>query len=108
MTAEVCRSSSVRVWTSDRLSLSDEGNASGFERVTMTLADVSACPSALCYILLAVLSDKPLHFAPQTSQVSVVCCRPLLRSSRFPQSVQKTSDPIADILTINDNMFHLR
>lgn len=31
MMAEVCLSSSVKVWTSDRLSLSDEGNASGFD-----------------------------------------------------------------------------
>lgn len=73
-------SSSVKVWTSERLSLSEEGKASGLDSVVIVLAEVS------------------LHFAPQTSQVNVVFCRPLLLSSRLPQSVQKTRAPMADIL----------
>lgn len=40
----------------------------------------------------------PLQFAPQTVQVSTTFCLPALPSSRFPQSVQKTREPIADIV----------
>lgn len=42
MTAEVCMSSSVKVWTSERLSLSEEGKASGLDSVVIVLAEVSA------------------------------------------------------------------
>lgn len=46
---------------------------------------------------LLCLSILPLFFVPQISQVSKVVLSPAAPSSRFPQSVQKTSDPIAVI-----------
>lgn len=53
MTAEVCMSSSVKVWTSERLSLSEEGKASGLDSVVMVLAEVSAYKwsTSWCYFL---------------------------------------------------------
>lgn len=100
MTAEVCISSSVKVWTSDRLSRSEDGKASGFDWVVIVFAEVSTCLLDCALAKMAAHyheEDIPLHFAPQTSQVRVVCCRPLLLSSKLPQSVQKTREPIADI-----------
>jgi hypothetical protein len=41
MVASVWRLASSTVWTSDRLSRSDEGKAVGFEWVIITLEDVS-------------------------------------------------------------------
>lgn len=38
-------SASVKVWTSDRLSRSDDGKASGFDCVMMVFADVSGYAS---------------------------------------------------------------
>ena len=41
----------------------------------------------------------PLFSAPQQSQVRMVLTSPVEASRRLPHSVQKTSDPIADILS---------
>lgn len=41
------------------------------------------------------MESIPLQDAPQTWQVRMAFCLPAPPSSRFPQSVQKTSDPIA-------------
>lgn len=40
----------------------------------------------------------PLQDAPQTWQVKMAFCFPAPPSRRFPQSVQKTRDPIAAML----------
>ena len=42
--------------------------------------------------------DKPLFSVPQHSHFRIEFFIPLEGSSRLPQSVQKTRDPIADIL----------
>lgn len=42
--------------------------------------------------------DEPLFSAPQHSHFRIESLIPLEGSSRLPQSVQKTRDPIADIL----------
>jgi hypothetical protein len=41
--------------------------------------------------------DKPLFSVPQHSHFKIESLVPLEGSKRLPQSVQKTSDPIADI-----------
>lgn len=43
----------------------------------------------------------PIFFAPHTSQLSMAVLSPEVLSSKFPQSVQKTRDPIAAIVAIN-------
>lgn len=40
----------------------------------------------------------PLFFAPQTSHTSMASGDPVLSCSRLPQSVQKMSDPMADMV----------
>lgn len=40
----------------------------------------------------------PLQDAPQMAQVRMAFCLPAPPSSRLPQSVQNTREPIADIL----------
>lgn len=45
---------------------------------------------------------KPLFSAPQQSQTRTVFLFPVELSNRLPQSVQKTRDPIADILDVVD------
>lgn len=45
---------------------------------------------------------RPLFSAPQQSQISTVFLLPVELSSRLPQSVQKTRDPIADILAADE------
>ena len=43
-------------------------------------------------------NSKPLFSVPQTSQMSTALSSPDEASKRSPQAVQKTRDPIADIL----------
>ena len=43
---------------------------------------------------------KPLFSAPQQSQTRIVFLFPVELSNRLPQSIQKTRDPIADILAV--------
>ena len=46
---------------------------------------------------MSLMVVLPLHLAPQISQVRVACWLPEALSSKLPQSVQKTSDPMTDI-----------
>jgi hypothetical protein len=82
MTTLVCTSSSLMVWTSDRFARRDDGKAVGLECVTTVLEDVS------------------LHDAPQMAHVKVTFFLPALPSSRLPQSLQKMSEPIADMMVL--------
>jgi hypothetical protein len=42
--------------------------------------------------------DIPLQVAPQMAQVKVTFFLPALPSSKLPQSMQKMSEPIADMV----------
>jgi hypothetical protein len=53
-----------------------------------------------CWRLSA--QNVPLHEAPQMEQVRIAFCLPALPSSRLPQSVQKTREPMADMLRFGD------
>jgi hypothetical protein len=46
------------------------------------------------------LAREPLQMAPHTSHFSRALSRPSDSSRRFPQSVQKTSDPIAAMTSL--------
>lgn len=100
MVAVVLVSSSVKVWTADRFDRRAEGNADGFDLVVMVVDEVSSrsqrytsCPRGV------FVTDSPLFCVPHTSQVNRVVLSPEAPSSRFPQSVQKTSDPMAVIVS---------
>lgn len=46
----------------------------------------------------AIVPCIPLQDAPQTAQVRMAFSLPALPSSRLPQSVQNTREPMADML----------
>ena len=102
MTLVVFTSSSEMVWTSERFARSAEGKAVGFERVTTVLEEVSVTSQGRCWRLGT--QDIPLHEAPHMVQVKMAFCLPALPSSRLPQSVQKTREPMADILRFSDRI----
>lgn len=94
----VCISSSLMVCTSDLFARRAEGNAVGFDRVTTVLEEVSAISLLDCAGANIQIHCVPLHDAPQMAQVRITFLLPALLSSRLPQSVQKMSEPIADIV----------
>jgi hypothetical protein len=99
MTLVVFTSSSEMVCTSERFARRAEGKAVGLETVTTVLEEVSArFVNSRCSQIIYDSVHIPLQFAPQTVQVKTTFCLPALPSSKFPQSVQNTRDPIADIL----------
>ena len=69
----------LTVCTVDRFDRRVEGNADALDRVVI------------------VCDDASLHRAPQTSHVSIAWSSPVDASSRLPQSLQNTSDPMADM-----------
>jgi hypothetical protein len=99
MTLVVFTSASEIVCTSDRFARREDGKAVGFECVTTVLDEVSEeSRSAWQHGYTAQCSESaPLQDAPQTAQVKTAFCLPALPSSRLPQSVQKTREPIADM-----------
>lgn len=44
------------------------------------------------------ICEPPLHVAPHTSHVKVTLSAPGALSRRFPQSVQNSNEPIADMV----------
>ena len=72
----------------------------GFDLVVIAVDAVSmephqrSCKMVSCEVIVGVI---PLFSVPHTSHVSIVFSSPEDPSSRSPQSVQKTSDPIAAI-----------
>ena len=103
MDAAVCMSDSETSCTSDRSRVRKlEGKADGFDVVTITFDDVST------YVMSKVNWHEqsrdehvPLFRVPHKSQTMWVW-RLVLASSRFPQSVQKTSEPIAAMTVPKD------
>jgi hypothetical protein len=90
-------SASSTLWTSERFVRSAEGKASGLERVTIVFNEVSALRVSYRFSRRAAWCALPLQDAPQTWHVRTAFCLPAPPSSRFPQSVQKTSEPMAAI-----------
>lgn len=71
----------------------------GLDSVTTVLEEVSEIySSASSWAMLGYCASIPLQDAPQTAQVKIAFCLPALPSSRLPQSVQKTREPMADIM----------
>ena len=103
MTASFWTSSSVRVWTADRFERRAEGKAVGFEVVVMALEDVSKqSHQGLCIAWSEITTSAvPLFSFPHTSHFKTAVASPEDPSSRLPQSVQNTSDPIAAIAMIH-------
>ena len=101
MTASFWMSSSVRVWTAESFERSGEGKAVGFDLVVMAVDDVSMEEhQRLCKIMsCGTIADAiPLFSVPHPSHVKIAFSSPEDPSSRLPQSVQKTSGPIAAIV----------
>lgn len=110
--ASVFRSSADRVWTADRLALSAEGNAEGFDSETMVSGTVSedmlAYQSPENFHPKAQLNHSPLFRAPQTMQCRVAFASPVDSRSRLPQSVQKIKEPMTDMLAVKYRMQRAR
>jgi hypothetical protein len=79
----------------DRFCLSSDGKEEAFVLVVIVLEAVSE------NISLAMRNEvelnKPMFSAPQQSHINIVFLFPVDVSNRFPQSVQNTRDPMADI-----------
>ena len=94
-------SASVMVCTSDRFARRADGKADSLERVMMVFEDVSERNKLVALYAntcgRGMAGDVPLHKAPQIWHVRIASRFPAPPSSRFPQSVQKTSDPMAAI-----------
>jgi len=97
MTASFFISLRSTVWIADRFCRKREGKEEGFVVVVMVFEVVSA------RIRVGAgrnRGNEPLFSVPQHSHFKIESLTPLEGSSKLPQSVQKTSDPIADILTV--------
>lgn len=73
----------------------------GFDLVVIAVDDVSMqAHQRLCKITSRgnLAEALPLFSVPHTSHVKIAFSSPEDPSSRLPQSVQKTSDPIAGIV----------
>lgn len=83
------------------MDLSAEGKALGFDSEEMVCDSISEkrfSYNSLQGIKSSVV-NQPLFLAPHSSQVRIVFLFPVDSSRRFPQSVQNTKDPMADIAT---------
>ena len=94
--ASCCISSAVKVWTADRFALSREGNAFGLDLVVIVLSALSRGSSDLSWNLRRFC--EPEFDVPQTSHINIALESPVEPSSKFPQAVQKISDPTAVIV----------
>lgn len=79
--ASVLLSAAVKFWTADLFALSVEGKALALDSETIVLGTMSRLR------------------APQILQTMSFVGSPDDSSNKFPQSLQKIKDPIADILT---------
>lgn len=84
------------VCTKDRFCLSSEGKSAAFVLVMLVVKAVSRNNQYLHSTRKK--SRKPLFSFPQHSQIRIALSFPVELSSRLPQSVQKTREPMADIL----------
>ena len=88
-----------------------EGKALGLETVVMEVVAVSGIvPSELIarggsLLPFSCKNDLPLFSVPQTSQVRSTFLLPDEPSRRLPQSVQKTRDPMAAMMTVELQRF---
>ena len=102
--ASFCLSLSSTVWTADRFALRTDGKEDPFVLVVRVLEIVS-CAEVRLGVSWKDENNRPhgacipLFSAPQQSQVKMVLTSPVEASRRLPHSVQKTRDPIADILS---------
>jgi hypothetical protein len=97
MTASFFISLRSTVWIADRFCRRREGKEDAFVFVVMVFEVVSA------RIRIGAgrnRGNKPLFSVPQHSHFKIESLVPLEGSSRLPQSVQNTRDPIADILML--------
>jgi hypothetical protein len=99
-------SSSVKLWTADRVDRSKDGNAEGLDLVFIVVNEVSmeikprtssgeskAQRGDLIYLV-------PLFFVPQTAHIKMAFLSPEEPPRRSPQSVQKSSDPTAAMFVV--------
>lgn len=93
------------VWVVDNFWRRYEGKSEGLDCVTMVFEAVSwgeSCQpkqNLLQHLLFLQPAHSPWFSAPQHSHCRMFFELPLEAGKRFPQSVQKTRDPIADILS---------
>lgn len=75
----------------------------GFDLVVIALDDVSIESHQTLYKIIsyeATAGAIPLFFVPHTSHVKIAFSSPEDPSNKLPQSVQKTSDPMAAITIV--------
>lgn len=84
------------VCTADRFERKSEGKAEGLDLVLIVVDEVSLRSD--CYIWAIDRAYIPLFLAPQTLHARMAFGSPHDPSSRSPQSVQNTSDPMAAIV----------
>jgi hypothetical protein len=97
MTASFFISLRSTVWIADRFCRKREGKEEGFVVVVMVFEVVS---TRIRIGSRRNRGNEPLFSVPQHSHFKIESLTPLEGSSRLPQSVQKTRDPIADILMV--------
>lgn len=100
MVASLCKSPCLTCWISDRFWRKRDGNEAGLVHVMMVLDAVSETCREQMLPKARRKSCKPLFSAPQQSQSRIAFMLPVELCNRFPQSVQKTRDPIADMLFV--------
>lgn len=101
--ASVFLSSEVKVWTADLLALSVDGKALGLDSEIIVFGIVSEGIYSQCKLIdthSQSMFNSPLFRAPQTWQARTLVGSPVDSGRRFPQSVQKIKEPIADMVIV--------